>query len=481
MITLRPYQETLIADVRNAFRGGAKAVCLQAPTGAGKGLMFAHIAMGAAARGTRTLFGIHRQEIVDQISTKLREFSVPHGIIAAGYSEDPGQLIQVASIPTLIRRLDKVGLFDLLTFDETHHLVADSWRKVLDYYPAAKVLGLTATPCRLDGRGLGEHYDTLICGPSVAELVEQGYLCPTVTFAPQETVDLSQVRTVAGDYDKKAVAAIMGQSKIVGDAVAHYRQLADRQPAIAFCASIEHSEQVAAQFRAAGYVAVHVDGNTDKDVRRQAVAAFARGEIHILSNCNLFSEGFDVPGARALIALRPTQSLAMWLQMVGRIMRVDEGKDRAIILDHAGNTGRHGMPDEHREWTLEGRKKSRKTDSGPPIRQCPACYAINPAAARACVACGNAFAAEPRVLRQVGGNLVQVGARKWDDPTMQWLAEQDLRTCLKWAKTEEQLHIVARARGYSPHWVSHRVRERNAWRAGWQAKKAARAAQQALM
>jgi len=470
VIVLRPYQTDIIDRVRVAYREGSRATCVQLPTGGGKTVLFGKIASGAADRGTRTCFGVHRQELIDQTSKTLSKFGIPHGIIAADYSPDPSQLIQIGSIPTMIRRLERLPAFDLLTFDETHHLVADSWRKVLDYYPGAKVLGLTATPCRLDGRGLGDHYDTLICGPSTSELVEQGFLCPTVTFAPQEAVDLSRVKTVAGDFDKKEVAKIMGQSKIVGDAVAHYRQLADRQPAIAFCASIEHSQAVAAQFRDAGYSAAHVDGDTNKDDRRRIVASFARGEINVLSNCGLFTEGFDVPGARALIGLRPTQSLSLWLQMIGRIMRVDEGKERAIILDHAGNSARHGLPTDAREWTLEGRKRSKKADAGPPIRQCGTCFAINPAAARACLACGATFASDPRTVRQVEGSLVEVGARKWADPTMAWLASSDLRACLKWAKTEEQLHMVAKARGYSPGWVGHRIRERNAWRAGWKAK-----------
>ena len=197
----------------------------------------------------------------------------------------------------------------------------------------------------------------MVIGPGVAELTRLGFLAPALVYAPELGPDISGVRTIAGDYDRGALARVMADRKIVGDAVEHYGRLAPGKPAIAFCCSIEHSQLVAARFQRGGWRAAHVDGDTPADERRERIAALGSGGIDVLTNCSLFGEGVDVPALGAAILLRPTKSLALHLQMVGRPLRPAEGKDHAIILDHAGNSFRHGLPSDERGWSLASKQR----------------------------------------------------------------------------------------------------------------------------
>lgn len=439
---LRDYQEHDRLAIRAAFKQGARAVLYQLPTGGGKTALTAHVAGESSRRAKwRVWFLVHRKELVDQSIRTFEQVGIPHGVIAAGFFADRRPLVQIGSVQTIGRRLERLPAPDLIIWDEAHHLAAGTWSTIFAAYPDALHLGLSATPERLDGTGLGHWFSHLVCGPTTADLIDQGWLAPYRLYAPAK-VDLSGVHTKLGDFVKGELAATMDKPTITGDAIAHYRRYADGKRAIAFCCSIEHSQHVVAQFNAAGIPAEHVDGHTEATQRKLAMQRFRAGEIRVLSNVELFGEGVDVPAIEAAILLRPTQSLALYLQQVGRALRPAEGKMHAVILDHAGNSYTHGLPDDPREWSLEGRKRKRGTADQVPIRQCPKCFAVVPAASASCKYCHTLLAGAGgggREVEEVAGELVEV------DPKV--LRQQRLREQSR-AQSLEDLVALGKSRGY---------------------------------
>jgi superfamily II DNA or RNA helicase len=442
-LNLRPYQQQAINDLRAAFRNGARAPLLVAPTGAGKTVIFSAIAAATAAKGRSGMVLVHRRELVTQASRKLTEAGVAHGIIAAGM-DGANASIQVASVQTLIRRLQKITTSpDLIIIDEAHHAAAGSWQTIINHWPDVPLIGVTATPCRLDGKGLGNVFDTLIEGPSVQMLTSAGYLSPARIYAPPMVADLSGIKRRAGDYAIDQAADAMTRPTVTGDAIKHYRTLAGDQQAIAFCCNVSHAVSVRDSFATAGISSDLLLGNTSN--RDAVVGRFANGKTRILVTVDVVSEGFDIPAAGCAILLRPTQSLGLYLQQVGRVLRPASGKKHAIILDHVGNVTRHGWPDDVRPWSLEHGAPKQNGQSAPSVRTCPECFAaFKPAPI--CPCCGAACAAPERELKQVAGEL-------------QELKREGIRqrvTERKKARTLADLLAVAKERGYSPGWA-HRV------------------------
>ena len=435
---LRPYQQEAIDDLRLAYRDGARAPLLVGPTGMGKTVIIAAVLQGIAARGRSAMVLVHRRELIAQTADKLRLAGVQHGIIAAGLptTDHP---IQVASVQTLTRRLGQLTTApDLIVIDEAHHATAGSWKRVMDHWPSVLRLGVTATPMRLDGRGLSAAFDRLVLGPSVAGLVNAGFLCPARIYAPPVVADLTGLNRRAGDYATDQAAAAMDRPTVTGDAIAHYQRLATGQRAIAFCCSIAHAEHVAASFNRAGIPAGTLLGETrDRD---QVVAAFAAGNLQVLVTVDVVSEGFDIPAAGCAILLRPTQSLGLYLQQVGRVLRPAPNKAAAIVLDHVGNVHRHGWPDDFREWSLDDRERRTRAngdgDAAPTVRTCPECFAaFKPAPL--CPCCGAACAPPPRLIRQQDGELRELKRKA----VQQRVSER------KKAQTLQQLIAVGQARG----------------------------------
>jgi DNA repair protein RadD len=449
--TLRPYQEHDIARIRERFGSGKRRVLYQGPTGSGKTILFSAIVAGAAARGIRVVILGHRDEIVTQISDALTDLNLAHGLIAAGEPEMPLLPVQVASVATLVRRLDRmVTPPDLLVPDEAHHCAAGMWQKIIAAFPGAKILGVTATPQRLDGKGLDDIFDDLVIGPSVSDLIAQGYLSHFVTYAPARNPNLSGVRTRAGDFAVDDLARAMS-GVVITSAVDEYIRLCPGAPAIAFCVDIAHSELVADAFAKRGFRAAHLDGTTPRATRRAMIAQLGTGELQVLCNCGLISEGVDVPIVTAAILLRPTKSLALFLQMVGRCLRPAPGKARAIILDHAGNTHRFGPADVDRQWSLAG--KTGKGENPPPLQRCSCCGALISAAAMSCPECGTVL----RVPKPKAPHVERVPARLIETSR---LAAMTYWQALRWAGRDEQrLRLVAQARGYKSGWVFYRLQE----------------------
>ena len=442
---LRPYQEQAIASVRIAVMQSDRALLVM-PTGSGKTVVFSEICRLANEKNKKVLILVHRRELVTQASDKLTKAGVKHGIIAAGF--DPSdQPVQVASVQTLIRRL-KPGSFtpDLIIIDEAHHAVAGSWDKIIGHFSDAKIIGVTATPSRLDGRGLGSHFSTLVSGPSVAQLTKLGFLSPHRVFAPPVIADLSNVKTRAGDYANDQLSAAMDRPTVTGDSVQHYRRLADGLPAIAFCCSIAHATSVCASFNAAGYRAKLVTGNMPMEERDEAISGLADGRTQVLCSVDVVSEGTDVPAVSAAILLRPTQSEALYLQQVGRILRPQPGKV-AIVLDHVGSTLKHGFVDDVRVWDLESKpKRQRKDEPAVQVRQCPSCFAaFKPQPV--CPMCGHEFPVKPkRELTEREGELKEM--RRQDA-----LDRIEKKKEIGRARTLPELLALAKKKGYKPGWA----------------------------
>jgi superfamily II DNA or RNA helicase len=455
-ITLRPYQQAAIDEARAAYARGARSVLFQLPTGGGKTITASTVVHGAAEKRNSVWWLTHRRELASQASQTFYGLGIPHGTIQSGHVSNPHALVQVASIQTIARRISDLPPPKLIVFDEAHHIGAKSWDQLFHAFPDARILGLTATPWRLDGQGLGRWFEHMVEGPTTRELIAEGSLCEFRLFAPSNP-DLSGVRTSAGDYQRGALAKAMDKPTIVGDAIGHYRALCPGKRAVVFAAGVENSRNIVAQFRAAGIAAEHVDGGMANEERDAAVDRFRRGETLILSNADLFGEGFDVPAIEAAILLRPTKSLSLYLQQVGRALRPMDGKAEAIILDHAGNSLTHGLPDDAREWSLDDREKKRRTaPTEVPVRQCSECFFVYRPAAK-CPQCGHAPVAAPREIEQVDGTLAEVKRAEEMMKRARRLEERDCETLEDWQN-------LARQRGYKPGWAHHRwvARQRRA-------------------
>ncbi|CAB4199679.1 SSL2 DNA or RNA helicases of superfamily II [uncultured Caudovirales phage] len=454
-IVLRPYQNTLVERTRANFIVGRKRQLLVLPTGGGKTVCFSYMAGAAKGKGLNVWILAHRVELLEQISKTLTDFGIKHGMIAPGFLGDRRQQVQVASVFTLARRLDRYDAPDLIIVDEAHHAISKStWGTVINTFPNARLLGVTATPIRLSGEGLGDLFQCMVQGPTVTDLIEQGALSPYRLFAPAG-VDLEGVHSRMGDFVRGELADAMNKRSITGDAVTHYQKLARGKRAIAFCVSVEHAEHVAAQFREAGIPAASIDGGMDKALRRAVLASFTAGDLMVLTSCDLVSEGFDVPAIEVAILLRPTQSLGLYLQQVGRALRTFPGKAEAIILDHAGNVKRHGLPDEDRIWSLDGKVKKRASKpSEVPVKTCPQCFATVASASTDCL-CGHHFAPVARVIDQVEGNLEEVNVEQ---------AKREARAMQGRAQTESDLVELGKSRGMKrPElWARHVIRARHA-------------------
>lgn len=477
--TLRSNQVKMVGEARVSLREHA-AVLLQAPTGFGKTAVGADILGKAVKKKRHALFIVHRQELIDQSVDVFNMEGIPHGIIAAGHTMQLFQPVQICSIDTLKRRVDKIKYPDLIVWDECHHMAAAGWAGVFNYFNKAKHIGLSATPQRLDGKGLGKYFGKMILGPTIRELIDDGWLVDYKAFAPT-TPDMSGVASARGDYVQLEVVNAMAKSVITGDAVKHYYSYARGLRFLLFAPSIEYSENMANEFRATGTMAVHVDGETDKYSRKKAMQGFRDNNITGLTNVGLFGEGVDVPAAHVLIDMAPTQSLTAVSQRWGRVLRpvyapgfdlttrhgrlaaiTASPKPYAIILDHAGNIMRHGLPCEERDWDLADRKKKKKSDEEPEfrVRQCPDCFFLHKPAPQ-CPKCGYVYEVNSRVIEHVDGELEELNKEKMRLRQNKRLAK---------AKTYEELLTEGIMRGYDQKKAEWFANKMLAQRTEWAAK-----------
>lgn len=475
-ITLRDYQQVAVDEVRAAFLEEQDPVLFVLPTGGGKTFTFSYIAANAAARAPVTspmeyiLIVVHRKELLLQASGALRSLDIDHGLISPHFSPAPHKRIQVASIDTLMIRIKKRPIkVRMLIYDESHHVVkGNKWGALYDALGQPRTLGVTATPVRSDGTGLGEHaggiFKKMVLGPSIAELIERGNLINPIVYTSLEQPDLQGVgKNKDGEYNSKQIAERVDKPKITGSAVEQYQKVCPGARAIVFCASIDHARHVAAEFNKAGYrFAILVGEPAMSDAERTAVnKALRSGELDGACTVDLVSEGYDLPDLECCIMLRPTASESLFIQQVGRIMRPADGKSVCWLLDHVGNVGKlvdgvfkrkHGLPDELREWTLDGKVKQKgkkKTEEKTiDVAQCPKCYVVH-MPEPVCPKCGHVYEVKVRQLEHVDGELVKVTAE------MAAQGKKEKRREVGQAKTYEELLKIEAERGYKKGWAKH--------------------------
>lgn len=457
---LRPYQVEDVAAIRAAFTL-CRRVLFVLPTGGGKTVCFAFITTHAAAKGNRVVILAHRQEIADQISLALTAMGVSHGRIQPGY-DSTGDLVQVGMVQTVARRLDVLIEPTLIIIDEAHHAVARSWRRIADAWRTARVLGVSATPERLDGVGLRDAFDVMVLGPDVRDLIDAGYLAPFRYLAPNAP-DLSGVRTTAGDYNAADLADVLDRDTVIGNVVSHYLKHLAPRTAITFCVTVAHAEHVALRFRDAGIPAASIDGSMSSDERRDMVERLRTGDIRVLTSCEIISEGFDAPAVGGCILLRPTQSFALYRQQVGRCLRPKVDGSAAIIVDHVGNVHRHALPDAPHAWSLDSQRRTLAERQKPAagVRTCTVCETVFRVGVRSedCGIAGCLFAAP--AFRERDGDLEEVVSPPW-------ARGLDIRNARGWqwyqllqhaGTNRAWLREIQIARGYKPGWVRYAAAE----------------------
>lgn len=453
-VMLRPYQAEAVDSLRDSWRAKNRRILLQLPTGAGKTICATEIIKGAVAKGNPVLFVAHRRELISQASAKLRDLGIPHGIILAGVRPTPEELVQVGSVQTIAARAFKSGRLELppagvVIFDEAHHAIAASWKQIADAYPNAAILGLTATPVRGDGKGLGHLFSDMVIGPSIPELTEQGYLVPVRYFAPSMP-DLHGVKLTAGDYNQAQLEGRMDKPKLVGDVVTNWGEVCPDRKTVVFATSVKHSIHLAEQFQAVGINALHLDGETPLDERANILADLRDGLIQVITNCMVLTEGWDQPDVSCCVLARPTKSLGLYLQMAGRVLRPAPDKTDTILIDHSGAVYQHGFLHEPFEWSLDeagklGDRESQRKASEPKPITCEKCYTIYEKQ-HMCPSCGHMPEKFGRGVQQVEGTLGEVSVKS--RAVRKDFSDPEKRQWFQMLKYQQQ------SKGYKPGWTS---------------------------
>lgn len=339
MLKLRYYQEELKNKCREAFKK-YKRVIMLAPCGSGKTITSTSIINDSVKKGNKVWFIVHRKELLDQAVNTLKRCEVPM------------DNVKVYMIQSLANRLDKIQeIPKFIILDECQHSSSKTYLRLINKFPDSYFLGLTATPCRLSGKPLGDIFETMVISITTEELIKKGYLANYDYYAPKTNADFTKVKIKNGDYDTEEIEKVMDNKKIYGDIIEEYKRLAYNKKTIIYCASINYSKKIEELFNENNFAAKHFDGNTSKKERDQIIEDFRNNKIKILTNVDLIGEGFDVPDCECCLLLRPTQSLSLYIQQATRCLRPN-GDKRAIIIDFVGNVFRHGMPTETREWSL---------------------------------------------------------------------------------------------------------------------------------
>lgn len=448
VVQLRDYQQDMIARLRVALRL-KRRVLLQAPTGSGKTVLASFIAAETSARGRLTYFNCHRAELLRGTSNTFSKYDIQHGFIAADMPAS-NALVNICSVDTLKNRLAVTAEPSVCIWDECKHLGAVGWKAIMDAWPNALHIGLDATPWRLDGSGLDDCFEEIVLGPSTAWLIEQGHLSQYEIFAPSAP-NMKGARRARGDFAAKDASERMEIPKRTGDIIKHWRLHAEGKRTIGFAVNVADSMMLVDRFNAAGIPAAHLDAKTPKAERKRIIQGFVDGTILVLFNVALFDEGFDLAAIAGvddltidcLIDAAPTMSLSRVLQRWGRVLR--RKPYPAIILDHAGNSARHGFPDDERVWSLEGKEKgAAANDNGPPPPvTCTGCFRqIRRPLPECCPSCGKRLLAEMKEIEATEGELKKVTA---EEKAAQRKARQMEEHN---AKTLAELVALGQRRGY---------------------------------
>lgn len=370
---LREYQNETIDMIRESLMKGFKKILVVMPTGSGKSIVQAHIAKLCLDKGNKVLALVHRRGLTEQLSDRFGSYGVSSGIIMAGVKSELNNPVQVATCQTYIRRqnfeevnLETGGLFkpwehkaDCVITDEGHHVLSRTYQKILNAYSDKIVLGFTATPSLSSNIGMNNFYDKLIQPVTVKELIDIGSLVPGVYYG-LPAPDLAGLKMVAGDYEKKGLSERVENQKIIGDIVENWNRIAFGKKTMVFAVNVKHSKAIAYEFNKNGIPAEHLDAHSSDEKRSEVIEKFRSGEITVMSNVGLYTEGTDIPEIECICLARPTKSIGLYLQMVGRGARPHPRKNNFIVLDHGKNVNEHGFYEDDIEWTLEGKKISYK-------------------------------------------------------------------------------------------------------------------------
>ena len=453
----------MIAEFDRAIAAGHRRPIIVAPTASGKTVIFSAIIKAAQAQGKRAIVLAHTREIIRQTSEKLSANDIEHGVIMAGFMTQPDAMVQVAGIQTLWSRAVRSNRMelppaDLLIVDEAHHCPARTYRKIIDSYPDAILIGLTATPCRGDGRGLGSIFDAIVECPQVAELIEQKFLVRTRVYAPVDP-DLKGVETRVGDYVESQLADRMDRAGLIGDIVSNWHKYGERRKTVCFAVNVAHSLHIRDEFIKSGVRAEHLDGSIPKPDRDAVLARLESSETELITNCMVLTEGWDMPTVSCCILARPTRKMGLYRQMVGRVLRPAPGKVNAIVLDHSGAVFQHGFVEDRVDWTLDPEKRSESPTHSARLRsgyssrliECSQCGSIRIAGER-CRHCGFLPQRPPAAIVFDDGDLGLVNRIR---RTVDALSNPDER--LRW---HGMLTHIAAARGYKSGWIAHKFKEK---------------------
>ncbi len=460
---LRPYQENAIKNVRDSFVKGNKRTILQLATASGKTFLASTIIKNAVDKGNKVVVFVPRRELAYQFHSTLHRSGVVSGMIMAGEARSKSK-VQVASFDTFESWAINKGKMiapeaDLIIVDEAHVYLDKQKRIIESIYPNSYVVGLTATPARKSGTGLGSFYKDMILGVSIKELTEQGYLSPVRYYAQPKQLDLSSAKiNTHGDYNESDLELIMDDTKLVGDIVENWVRIAGDRQTVVFCSGVKHSVHVCEQFKKYGIKAEHLDGKTDPEERKRILARVASGETQVLTNVFVATYGLDIPTLSCAVMARPTKNIALYLQMVGRVMRICEGKDDAIVIDHAGVVKENGMAADEQYWSLdekekikertERKKKEKKEKKDIVCSKCGSVYK----AERVCPFCGTEWEMWGEELPYFEADLVELE----EDPKK----ENREKTWEYKIEFIGGLKSYARSRGFKDGWWKHKYREK---------------------
>ena len=460
-MNLREYQKTVIDRLRQSLRAGSRRPLLVSPTGSGKTVVMSEIIRCAADKGSDVVVMVPRRELAFQMSEKLDLFGVKHGIIMAGESMRPYERVQVCSWDTLharAMRRQKIQLpkAALILIDEAHTALTDTRKDILDAYPDARIIGVTATPCHGSGKGLGDVYDDLVQSCTVRELTDAGYLVPVRYFAPSEP-DLKGLRLKKdGDYQESGLAARM--DPLVGDVVQNWMRIASDRRTVVFCVNRDHARHVAAEFERHGVQTAYLDGETPTDDRRDILHRIEHADLRVVVSIGVLTMGWDSPSVSCAILARPTHSLGLYLQMAGRILRPSEGKTDCVMIDHSGAVYEHGRVDDPIEWSLdpsssvsERKAKKQKERKEPKDITCCKCKTVF-RGARRCPSCGHELIPQGKPIPTHQADLMEV-VREGSTRNRKDTWDQK-------AEFMAGLRCYAKRKGYSDGWCAHQYRSR---------------------
>ena len=462
---LRPYQSDLISKARQSLVGGFVSPLVVSSTGSGKTFTCGKLIESANQKGKRVLFIAPRRQLVDQTAEVFESMGLSCGIIMAGRTPEFYKNVQVASIDTLVARYVRqdreLPQADVVILDEAHLSTTKQRLKLLERYreSGSVVMGLTATPCRGNGEGL-PFYDDLIQSWGMLEMIENGYLSPVRYFSPSKP-DLERIKITGGEYNQKELAGVMNRAEINGDIIGHWKKLANGKPTIVSCVDIKHSIAVRDEFLSHGIKAEHMDCNTDEEDRKAMIARVESGETTVLCNVFLLSYGVDIPCLEVCVIARPTKSIVLYMQVVGRVLRMSEGKDSAVVIDHSGVIAEHGKAEHITEWslgdgTIQERQERKKSEAKEPKEiECIACHAVF-SNSRVCPSCGHQMVSHGDPILTYKVDLVEVDedakeANTWNRVTPKETKQKFLSELLGYAERK----------GYKSGWAKHQYRKRS--------------------